>query len=81
MTAAGTDTKKTSSEPIDREKSAKFSTHESEDDDSKNSHKRNLDFSGDKESEDPSSESVISSSSSQCITWSSDCTVRYVRSS
>lgn len=62
--------------PTGRQKGAKSSGFDSEDDNSKNSHKRNLDFSGDKETEDSSSESTVPASSSQCLTWSSDCTIR-----
>ena len=43
--------------------------------DSKTAHKRNLDFSDDKD--DKQYESKIEPSSGQCITWSSDCSVRY----
>ena len=43
--------------------------------DSKTAHKRNLDFSDDKD--DKQYESKIEPSSGQCLTWSSDCSIRY----
>jgi hypothetical protein len=85
LAAKGKDENKSSSSsssggPTGREKGAKTSGYDSEDENLKNCHKRNLDFSGDNETEYPSSESSVPPSSSQCLTWSSDCSIRYVRS-